>query len=465
MSLHCTPTYQTIESILHKKRNKKELPKNESLIELLRLVLTRNYFQFNGENYLQIGGTAMGTRVAPAYANHFMQGLDEHLLSEPILQPRIWLRYIDDIFFIWEHTEPELIKWHQHLNSIHNTIKFTMEHSRKETSFLDTLVKIDKNSNLYTDLYTKDTDSHNYLMYDSAHPPHCKKNLPYGQFLRLRRICSKDTDYKTHAKNMKLDFIERGYPHKALNRDINRCQQIERDSLLKPKDKSKETDSNKTFLVQTFRPCKDSLTETVRKNWEILGKSKTTKNLYRSELTCSYKKPKSIRDYLVKARVDYHPENQPCPNQVEKESQNACKKANCKYCNLLVKTGTVKSKTTKETYISKHNITCNSSNLIYCIECSKCKIQYVGQTKRKIKERIREHLYHTKKGVYNSDVAYHFDKSCAAENLTVHIVDFIYEHPDSKRAKILRNKIEYNWVHKLKSVTPNGLNTQDNLYG
>ena len=43
-----------------------------SLVELLAQVLSLNNFQFDGQNYLQVGGTAMGTRVAPSYANIFM---------------------------------------------------------------------------------------------------------------------------------------------------------------------------------------------------------------------------------------------------------------------------------------------------------------------------------------------------------------------------------------------------------
>jgi hypothetical protein len=43
-------------------------PTNASLIKLLELVLTKNNFQFNGQNYLQIGGTAIGTKAAPGYA-------------------------------------------------------------------------------------------------------------------------------------------------------------------------------------------------------------------------------------------------------------------------------------------------------------------------------------------------------------------------------------------------------------
>ena len=42
-------------------------PSNESLLKLLELVLTKNNFQFNGQNYLQTGGTAIGTKAAPDY--------------------------------------------------------------------------------------------------------------------------------------------------------------------------------------------------------------------------------------------------------------------------------------------------------------------------------------------------------------------------------------------------------------
>ena len=34
---------------------------NDSLIQLLEFVLTKNNFKLNGEHYLQVGGTSMGT--------------------------------------------------------------------------------------------------------------------------------------------------------------------------------------------------------------------------------------------------------------------------------------------------------------------------------------------------------------------------------------------------------------------
>ena len=47
-------------------------PSNGSLISLLRMVLTMNNFDFAGRHYLQVGGTTMGTKVAPSFANTFM---------------------------------------------------------------------------------------------------------------------------------------------------------------------------------------------------------------------------------------------------------------------------------------------------------------------------------------------------------------------------------------------------------
>ncbi len=61
-----------IKTILEQYRESFEMPSNGSLLHLLELVLKRNNFQFNGKDYLQVGGTAMGTRVAPSLANVFV---------------------------------------------------------------------------------------------------------------------------------------------------------------------------------------------------------------------------------------------------------------------------------------------------------------------------------------------------------------------------------------------------------
>ena len=71
---------------------------NNSIIDLLCLVLTCNNFNFHGENYLQVGGTAMGTKAAPNYAVNFMNYFEDRFVYPYFLQSLVWKRYIDDIF-------------------------------------------------------------------------------------------------------------------------------------------------------------------------------------------------------------------------------------------------------------------------------------------------------------------------------------------------------------------------------
>ena len=56
-------------------------------------------FEFNGKVKLQIAGTAIGTKFAPAYACIYMDEVDTEFLKTQELQPLVWFLYIDDIFF------------------------------------------------------------------------------------------------------------------------------------------------------------------------------------------------------------------------------------------------------------------------------------------------------------------------------------------------------------------------------
>ena len=55
-------------------------PPTQTMVKLFTLVLKCNNFEFNGQHYLQVQGTAMGTKKAPAYANMYMGRLEKQLL-------------------------------------------------------------------------------------------------------------------------------------------------------------------------------------------------------------------------------------------------------------------------------------------------------------------------------------------------------------------------------------------------
>ena len=102
----------------------------DTLIELTELVLKNNIFEFSDKTYKQICGTAIGTKFAPPYAVLFMAALEEKILSKVKKKPSVWWRYIDDIFFIWEHGEESLQEFINEINSFHPTIKFTADWSK-----------------------------------------------------------------------------------------------------------------------------------------------------------------------------------------------------------------------------------------------------------------------------------------------------------------------------------------------
>ena len=94
-------------------------PPTECLVEMLTLVLKNKKITFDGNHYLQINGTAMGTKMAPSYANIFMGDPEERLLFSSLKQPLSWFRFIDDVDMKWIHSDKEVDKFFEHANSIH----------------------------------------------------------------------------------------------------------------------------------------------------------------------------------------------------------------------------------------------------------------------------------------------------------------------------------------------------------
>ena len=120
-------------------KNDTPIPTN-SLRGLLRLILQENSFQFNGRNYLRSHGTAMGTKVAVAFANIFMSAVETEIINKSKIKPLEWKRYIDDVFSLWDTNKEEIDQFILEANRHHPTIKFTAEISEEKTNFLDTTI-------------------------------------------------------------------------------------------------------------------------------------------------------------------------------------------------------------------------------------------------------------------------------------------------------------------------------------
>ena len=153
------------------------------------------------------------------------------------LKPYVWYRYIDDIFFIWTHgpnTLEEFISYTQNYSKekcMKSNISFEVNQSTVRTNFLDVSIGI-KDNQLATTLYSKPTDAHLYLNKTSNHPRHVTKNLPKGQFIRIRRICSEFSEYIKNSTTLSKYLTKRGYSEKYLQTIMKEVSGISREDLL-----------------------------------------------------------------------------------------------------------------------------------------------------------------------------------------------------------------------------------------
>ena len=56
-----------------------------------------------------------------------MEQFELNIIVSSENKPKIWLRYVDDIFSIWEHGREALEQFLSHLNSHRDSIKFSIE--------------------------------------------------------------------------------------------------------------------------------------------------------------------------------------------------------------------------------------------------------------------------------------------------------------------------------------------------
>ena len=92
---------------------------------MAEFVLKNNYFEFNSEIKQQVSGTAISTKFALPYACLFMGKFETGFLETQQLQPLVWFKYMDDIFFLWTHGEEKRNILLNSRNEFDPCIKFT----------------------------------------------------------------------------------------------------------------------------------------------------------------------------------------------------------------------------------------------------------------------------------------------------------------------------------------------------
>ena len=448
-----------IEAIKSNKTLKETLkaPIINMISDLMLLVLTLNNFIFNGQHFHQIKGTAMGTRAAPNYANLFMGSFEDKFIykSDYMKYISFFGRFIDDICLIWKGSESQLKEFLHHLNTVHPSIKFTSEYSLTEVNFLDVILRKDIKGYLSTDVYQKDTDTHNYLQRDSAHPEHSKKSIPYSQFLRLKRIVSDQKTLKERIREYIEYFVNSGYKRKALMKTANQVLRNE------PINDAKMQDKNTVRFITTYNRTLPDIKSLVHKHWSMLGTNSKCEQVFSMKPQIVYKRNKNLTDTLVRAKYRSGEINQANRNTIKEVT----KCLSCSWCSKLKEGSIFRSNTTGKEYKIYHEMTCTTPWVIYLCKCKKHNKQYVGKSKTKLNIRMNNNRNHLRIGKGDCKLVQHFIDSTTCEfekDLEIMPIEKIMmpaltENDMEKKQTILKER-EIFWQQTLKTFEPNGFN-------
>ena len=270
-----------------------------------------------------------------------------------------------------------------------------------EIPFLGTLCKI-KDGKIITDLHKKSTDRNQYLLPSSCHPTSTIKAIPYSLSLRIVRICNTNENRDKRLAELKIQLLERGYKERLINSAINRAIKVPRRIALRKVTKSKKTEG--PIFTHTYDPRLPSISNIQAKHYRTMVSRDTyLGEVFKETPMTAYRRNPNLRNFLIRAKV---PQNQ--DNRRQLKGMKKCGKG-CTACPFIQENKSIKINN-KEWKIKK-KLNCNAFNVIYAIVCQKekCKLTYIGETKRLLKTRLADHCGYVRNNRVDTATGKHFN--------------------------------------------------------
>ena len=361
------------------------------IIEGLEIVLKNATFQFNNRFYSLQCGTGTGTQVAPTIANLVMGYLEitlyqkvKNTFDENVQKYVIqnWKRFIDDGQICWKKSFGDFNKFLAILNDLHPKIKFTSDSSEKEISYLNILLYKSENK-IETDIFYKETDTHDYLPYSSSHPRHTKNNVPNTL---ARMICQIVSDLSVREKRLhelKNWLLKSGYKSEVILNCFKKFDNVTCKDLRNKVNSG--NDEDKIVFVQLHNPNNPQIFGKIKNIFNSLKDYEGVEGTFNNtSLIKAEKQPLNLGRLLQKSF--FSTEDRPA------QGVKKCKYAKCDPCKYIPETTAVYFNGHNKPFIIKHNFDCNAKNVIYKISCMGCNEFYIGETVN-LKQRIYGHKH------------------------------------------------------------------------
>ena len=294
------PHEEGIESVLHyMKLHANTLPPGapspHTIGVLLETILKNNNLSFMDRHFLQLVGTAMGTKAAPPYANLFMGRHEETIREAFIWAIPFWKRFIDDIFLIFIGTTEQLQSMKDFMNNLHPTIKFTFKHSTQEISFLDMKIHIEADRKLSTIPYRKPTDCATLLHFHSNHSLKCKESIVFSQALRYNLLIADDNVLQKELDSLTISLLARIYQLEVITCNISKALLHSRGTLLY---RNPKASSSRSVLpvVTPYSSEGRQFSKSVQDHWHIIENDSQLHSIWPNPPITAYHKTESLKD-------------------------------------------------------------------------------------------------------------------------------------------------------------------------
>ena len=215
----------------------------------------------------------------------------------------------------------------------------------------------------------------------------------------------------------------------------------------------REKPNKRVPFVVTYHPSLGNLSSFLHKHLPTLHSSEKMKKVFPEPPVVSFKKPKNLKDHLVRSRLDSKTSGGGGGG-----SFKTCSDKRCQLCRYTTTTSEFASSTSGLKYVMLGSLSCKSRNVIYLITCKKCGKQYVGETGDPLNLRVNNHRSSIRTKKLHLPVAEHFNTDNHGwEDMSVVAID---HNPNWTTEQ--RIQMENCWQHRLRTIQPDGLNkTQD----
>ncbi len=140
-----------------------------------------------------------------------------------------------------------------------------------------------------------------------------------------------------------------------------------------------------------------------------------------------------------------------------------CGKSRCGTCKHINDRKEVTSSTTGYGIKLKFDCTCETKNVVYMLSCVKCGMQYIGETKRSLRQRFGEHKNSVKKNNLNTVLVKHFNQiGHTYDDMSILVLHVIEENQDGKYR---HTQCEDYYIRLFNTAYPFGLNDKIKGYG